>query len=100
MAIVSLHRLRPEHYGFAADPIALQDRLAKEVLHEVGHLHGLVHCHHPECVMGFSTVVEEIDNKGFDFCDDCLDRAVAARSGAPPSRPSEVSRLTPRAPDN
>ena len=72
VAVVSLHRLRPEHYGFAADPIALQDRLAKEVLHEVGHLFGLVHCHHPECVMGFSAVVEEIDNKGFDFCDDCL----------------------------
>lgn len=72
VAVVSLHRLRPEKYGLAADPITLQDRLAKEILHEVGHLFGLVHCHHPDCVMGFSAVVEEIDNKGFDFCDDCL----------------------------
>lgn len=85
--VVSLHRLRPEAYGFAADPIVLQDRLSKEVLHEVGHLFGLVHCHHPECVMGFSAVVEEIDNKGFDFCDDCLERVEQLRAEQPAPRP-------------
>ena len=49
----------------------LTERLRKEALHEVGHAYGLVHCGHPECVMGRSPGVVEIDAKGLSFCADC-----------------------------
>ena len=47
-------------------------RIAKEVLHEMGHLLGLNHCSDPSCVMSFSNTVDEVDRKGPGFCERCL----------------------------
>ncbi|HTK82849.1 MAG TPA: archaemetzincin family Zn-dependent metalloprotease [Bacteroidota bacterium] len=72
MAIVSMHRLSNEFYGLKANSALLEDRLQKEIIHELGHMFGLYHCHHFECVMRSSTYVEEIDLKRARFCGQCL----------------------------
>jgi len=72
-AVVSMHRLRPEAYGLAPDPLLLGERLLKEAIHELGHVHGLIHCPDPACVMRPSTYVEQIDGKSAEFCDACGD---------------------------
>ena len=70
-AIVSAHRLDPPRYGMAPDPELLHERLLKEAVHEIGHCLGLVHCLAPACVMAASTIAEEVDLKGPDFCPRC-----------------------------
>jgi archaemetzincin len=77
-AVVSLHRLRPEAYGLPSDPALLRGRLLKESVHELGHVHGLVHCPDPVCVMRSSTYVEQIDAKSAEFCDLCAEQLLAA----------------------
>ena len=49
----------------------LEERLAKEVVHEIGHLLGLGHCENAHCVMYFSNTIEDTDNKGKMLCDIC-----------------------------
>jgi archaemetzincin len=70
-AIVSTHRLDCRYYGLPRDPLLMIRRLEKEVVHELGHNFGLVHCHQFECVMRSSTYVEEIDIKRVQPCADC-----------------------------
>ncbi len=70
-AIVSTHRLANQFYGIEADSVLLRERLEKELVHELGHAFGLLHCRQFECVMRSSTYVEEIDLKRVDFCDRC-----------------------------
>jgi len=74
-ALVSIHRLRQEVYGFPPDPDLLQDRLLKEAVHELGHSLGLTHCDDRTCVMASSHSVEWIDLKSSDFCPSCRVRA-------------------------
>jgi len=50
-AVVALARLRQEFHGLDPDEPLFLERLHKECLHELGHAYGLIHCHHPECVM-------------------------------------------------
>lgn len=69
--IVSIHRLRNERYGLKPDEQLLTGRLIKEVIHELGHTFGLIHCHDPECVMRSSTYVEDIDQKSAHVCMKC-----------------------------
>jgi predicted Zn-dependent protease len=64
LAVVSWHRLRDGREVLVA-------RLAKEVIHEVGHLEGLDHCLSEFCVMRFSNTLAETDEKGLDFCQAC-----------------------------
>ena len=71
-AVVSIYRLDNGRYGLPGSASLLNDRLAKEAIHELGHTAGLVHCHHPVCVMRSSTYVEDIDVKSAEFCPDCL----------------------------
>ena len=70
-AVVSLARLRQEHYGLAPDPSLLLERLRKESLHELGHTFGLIHCPSRDCVMYLSNTVVDVDTRGRDFCRGC-----------------------------
>lgn len=72
-AIVSIHRLRQEFYGLEPDESLAADRLAKEALHEIGHMLSLHHCDDYECVMASSHAVEWIDVKLPRFCERCRD---------------------------
>ena len=73
-AIVSTHRLHNEFYGLPGDDDLLYARTLKEVLHELGHTMGLIHCQYYECVMHFSTYVEDIDLKKSQFCPVCKNK--------------------------
>jgi archaemetzincin len=70
-ALVSTFRLRNEFYGLPPNENLLYTRTLKEILHELGHTMGLVHCRDYECVMHFSTYVEDIDLKKSQFCSIC-----------------------------
>jgi len=70
-AIASLYRLNNERYGLKADEILLLNRFTKEVIHELGHTFGLIHCHTTTCVMRSSTYVEDIDQKEMGLCSGC-----------------------------
>lgn len=70
-AIASQYRLSNERYGMPVDENLLLDRFTKEVIHELGHTFGLIHCHTPTCVMRSSTYVEDIDQKEAQFCAKC-----------------------------
>jgi archaemetzincin len=69
--IVSVYRLSNERYGLSKDDAITSDRLCKEVIHELGHMFGLIHCNSPVCVMRSSTYVEDIDQKEREFCSRC-----------------------------
>ena len=69
--VVSLYRLRNEHYGLEPDYELLIDRFSKVIIHELGHTFGLIHCSNPVCVMRSSTYVEDLDQKNKQFCYRC-----------------------------
>jgi archaemetzincin len=71
-ALVSSARLRPEFYGMPANEPLFVSRLVKEVIHEMGHTFGLVHCPDTGCPMSLSTSIRQVDQKGSDFCPSCL----------------------------
>lgn len=70
-AVVSTFRLDNRLYGLPEDKELFFDRLYKEIVHELGHTFGLIHCFTPMCVMNPSTYVEQIDLKSRDFCESC-----------------------------
>jgi archaemetzincin len=70
-AIVSLARLRQEFYGLPANDALLAARARKEVLHELGHTYGLVHCPEVNCAMSLATNIRQLDLKGNGYCADC-----------------------------
>lgn len=69
--IVSVYRLLNERYGLKPDEPVFLDRVRKEVIHELGHTFGLIHCIHSDCVMHSSTYVEDIDQKSHLLCMNC-----------------------------
>lgn len=69
--IVSIYRLSNERYGIKADENIFVDRIRKEVIHELGHTFGLIHCRNSTCVMRSSTYVEDIDQKDARLCNQC-----------------------------
>jgi archaemetzincin len=77
--IVSVYRLRNELYGIKPDDITLSERFRKELIHETGHMLGLVHCSDPVCVMKQSTYVEEIDQKSNHLCTSCREKLSSSR---------------------
>lgn len=72
--IASIYRLSNERYGMPANNELLLKRFSKEIIHELGHTLGLKHCHVPDCVMRSGSYVEDIDQKGSSFCNDCKDK--------------------------
>jgi archaemetzincin len=69
--IASHYRLSNERYGLVNVERIVLERFKKEVIHELGHTFGLVHCHISTCVMRASTYVEDIDQKNESFCSEC-----------------------------
>ncbi|MGZ8798226.1 MAG: archaemetzincin family Zn-dependent metalloprotease [Thermoanaerobaculia bacterium] len=83
-AVVSYHRLRQQFYGLPADDGLTAERLAKEAVHELGHVLGLTHCDDYECVMAASHAVEWLDLKRTALCDLCWHHAMTSvGAGAP-----------------
>lgn len=76
VALVSLCRLHQEFYRLPPDPSLLRERLAKEILHELGHTFGLTHCPRTECSMSLSTHIEMVDSKRVGWCEACGSRLV------------------------
>ena len=70
-AVASVYRLRNEMYGLKKNDSLLLSRATKEVIHELGHSFGLIHCHVQTCVMRSSTYVEDIDQKNQNLCPAC-----------------------------
>ena len=70
-SIASIFRLSNERYGIKADKKIFVDRIRKEVIHELGHTFGLIHCRNSTCVMRSSTYVEDIDQKSHQLCNTC-----------------------------
>lgn len=90
-AILSLARLRQEFYGLPALRELFLERALKEIVHELGHTFGLVHCADRTCAMSLSINVTNIDVKRSELCAACADtltgrlramRAEAAGDGA------------------
>jgi archaemetzincin len=77
-SVVSWSRLAPE--GGRGQPL-LARRLATEVVHEVGHGLGLVHCLVPDCAMHRSFWAEAVDLKRPEYCRLCLEALAAAGAG-------------------
>lgn len=73
-AVVSVHRLSPLFAGGPDDPGLTLERLEKEALHELGHLHNLTHCSDRRCLMASAHDVGEIDLEEADFCLSCRAR--------------------------
>ena len=71
LGIASLYRLRNEQYGLKKDENLLLERFTKVIVHELGHMFGLLHCHIPHCVMRSSTYVEDLDQKSKHLCTTC-----------------------------
>jgi len=71
IAVVLLCRLHQEFYGLPAQENLLRERTVKEVLHELGHTFGLVHCSEPLCAMSVATHIELVDAKAEQYCARC-----------------------------
>ncbi len=70
-AVMSTARLRQQFHGLADHRGLLLQRALKEALHELGHTVGLTHCPDRRCVMTLSNTVQQIDEKGEEFCPGC-----------------------------
>ncbi len=81
VALISLSRLRQEFYGLPPDEPLLRERAVKEMLHELGHTFGLIHCSDAECSMSLSTDVSLVDSKHERYCPRCAAH-LAHRFGA------------------
>jgi archaemetzincin len=69
--IASSYRLNSSLYGIPADDDKMIERFIKEIIHEIGHTFGLIHCLDQQCVMRSSTYVEDIDQKEKHLCTQC-----------------------------
>jgi archaemetzincin len=72
LSIVSLCRLHEEFYTGQTNDTIFFERAIKEILHELGHNFGLLHCKSWDCVMHSSSIIEQVDIKGSFYCTDCL----------------------------
>jgi predicted Zn-dependent protease len=70
--VVSSLMLKEQFYNRPKNKNLFEQRIVKEVIHEIGHLIlGLEHCDNNSCVMHYSEAIEEIDSKSFKLCEDC-----------------------------
>jgi archaemetzincin len=71
VATLSIYRLRPKSHSGHSGLKVFRQRVIREALHEVGHLHGMDHCNKPKCVMRACTCLAEVDKAGNEFCSEC-----------------------------
>ncbi len=81
IAVISSHRLRQEFYDLPPDRELFLERIVKEAVHEIGHLHGLSHCSNRRCVMAFSNSILDTDYKSHKLCEKCS-KKLKSTSGA------------------
>ena len=70
-SLISVCRLHEEFYSGISNDELLFQRTMKEILHELGHCFGLLHCIDWDCVMHSSQGIEEVDIKGKFYCKVC-----------------------------
>ncbi len=73
-SVISTYRLQTSSDGGVTtkpQSEVFDDRVRKEVVHEVGHTFGLEHCDNDRCVMSFSPTVREVDVKEENLCGSC-----------------------------
>ncbi len=66
VAVVSLARLVAKK-----DTPLSERRLLKLLRHEIGHMYGMAHCTHPECIMRGANSREEADSIPLNMCPSC-----------------------------
>lgn len=76
VAVISLCRLKQEFYGLPEDRELFLERVAKEAVHELGHIFGLGHCADSRCVMYFSNSLDDTDWKQAAFCVRCQPKLI------------------------
>ncbi|MFX0036139.1 MAG: hypothetical protein ACFE9I_10930 [Candidatus Hermodarchaeota archaeon] len=70
--VVSSLKLKEHFYHRTENNNLFEQRVIKEIIHEIGHLIiGSNHCFNKLCVMRFSNDVKEIDEKSFNYCNEC-----------------------------
>ncbi len=68
--IISTYRLRENpHPG--KPRASLEERAAKEVIHELGHTFKLKHCPEHTCIMHYCRSISDVDRKTSGFCRHC-----------------------------
>jgi archaemetzincin len=68
--IVSTFRLR-EGLSIATIEKGFENRIVKEVLHELGHTFNLRHCKDKACIMHYCRSIKDVDRKSNQFCRYC-----------------------------
>jgi len=74
--VFSFARYHPQFYGIDASEEQAREvvllRAAKVMLHEIGHMLGMLHCIYYECLMNGSNNIEETDATPLHLCPVCL----------------------------
>jgi archaemetzincin len=68
-AVVSTARLAGA--GLPGEAARFPVRLRTEVVHELGHTFGLLHCRNPRCAMARASSLKDVDAKEPDLCETC-----------------------------
>jgi len=79
--VISSLKLKEQFYNRLTNFKIFEQRVIKEVIHEIGHIIlGPDHCLKNSCVMRFSHDVKKIDEKSFDFCNNCKTKLEQTRT--------------------
>jgi archaemetzincin len=60
--------------GTAEESRQFRRRLFKVAVHETGHMFGIAHCTAYECAMNGANHLDEMDNRPFSFCPECVQK--------------------------